>query len=341
MNHYIRSIQIENLFDEKNIVWKLNRVNVLVGKNGFGKSTILRLINSAITKKGTADIDLCNEINIQLRNNQEYHASRENISHENFKLLLEKFSNSEKFTSVIESAFSKYSQEKNIEPELISEVKKNFLLEIKNKNISFNSNSSKNGNISGFKFGVNTDKMNTEFISTVNMSANSVNNITKSTGEHTTLLDDEIEAELQRLNRNCKANPEMNLKIKLTVALNNFFNETSKIISIDEENIEVTLGNGKKLKYQSLSSGERQIIFIFLKVINGSVDSSLILMDEPEISLHLSWQEKLLDEITRVNESSQIIVVTHSPAILMNGWFDCLTDIKDIFVNKSDSVEVD
>ena len=77
---------------------------------------------------------------------------------------------------------------------------------------------------------------------------------------------------------------------------------------------------------------------MFLEMV---FDSSLILMDEPEISLHLSWQEKLLDEITRVNESSQIIVVTHSPAILMNGWFDCLTDIKDIFVNKSDSVEVD
>lgn len=77
-----------------------------------------------------------------------------------------------------------------------------------------------------------------------------------------------------------------------------------------------------------------------MKVLNGSIDQSLILMDEPEISLHLSWQEKLLDEITKINKSSQIIIVTHSPAIVMNGWFDCLTDIKDIFVENDASSEV-
>ena len=53
-------------------------------------------------------------------------------------------------------------------------------------------------------------------------------------------------------------------------------------------------------------------------------------MDEPEISLHLSWQEKLLTEITKVNSLSQIIIVTHSPAMVMNGWLDSFVDIKNI-----------
>lgn len=57
-------------------------------------------------------------------------------------------------------------------------------------------------------------------------------------------------------------------------------------------------------------------------------------MDEPEISLHLAWQEKLISEIRKVNDKSQLIIVTHSPAIVMNGWMDSFIDINDIFVGE-------
>lgn len=106
------------------------------------------------------------------------------------------------------------------------------------------------------------------------------------------------------------------------------FEETNKKTSFIDDELKITLTSGRKIDYRSLSSGERQVIFIFLKIINGSVDKSLILMDEPEISLHLSWQEKLLTEITKVNSLSQIIIVTHSPAMVMNGWLDSFVDIK-------------
>ena len=53
-------------------------------------------------------------------------------------------------------------------------------------------------------------------------------------------------------------------------------------------------------------------------------------MDEPEISLHLSWQEILLNHIRDVNNNSQIVIVTHSPAIVMNGWMNSFVDIKKI-----------
>ena len=202
--------------------------------------------------------------------------------------------------------------------------------------IDYSTSTSTIESISGYRFESSAEKIEIEFISTVNMSANSVNNIVKSTGERTILLNDEIKEELKRLDRNENNNPNMELCKKLTTALNSFFKETGKTISIEKENIVIKLIDGKKLKYQNLSSGERQIIFIFLKVINGSVNSSLILMDEPEISLHLSWQEKLLKEITKVNKSSQIIIVTHSPAIVMNGWLDCLTDIDSIFTKNVD-----
>ena len=97
---------------------------------------------------------------------------------------------------------------------------------------------------------------------------------------------------------------------------------------------QITLTPEREISFKHLSSGERQVIYIFLKVANATKDNALILMDEPEISLHLAWQEKLISEIRKVNDKSQLIIVTHSPAIVMNGWMDSFIDINDIFVGE-------
>ena len=57
---------------------------------------------------------------------------------------------------------------------------------------------------------------------------------------------------------------------------------------------------------------------------------SIILMDEPEISLHLDWQEHFIKRITILNPNAQLIIVTHSPALIMNGWNDVYLDMTDI-----------
>ena len=57
-------------------------------------------------------------------------------------------------------------------------------------------------------------------------------------------------------------------------------------------------------------------------------------MDEPEISLHLEWQEKLISEIMKLSPDCQLIIVTHSPAIVMNGCMDSYIDIDDILVGQ-------
>ena len=53
-------------------------------------------------------------------------------------------------------------------------------------------------------------------------------------------------------------------------------------------------------------------------------------MDEPEISLHVEWQEKLIRLIRELNPNVQIILTTHSPAVIMNGWMDAVTEVSDI-----------
>jgi predicted ATP-binding protein involved in virulence len=55
-------------------------------------------------------------------------------------------------------------------------------------------------------------------------------------------------------------------------------------------------------------------------------------MDEPEVSLHVEWQQRLLDILTDLNPNIQVILTTHSPAVIMNGWSDNVTDVDDIEV---------
>jgi predicted ATP-dependent endonuclease of OLD family len=57
---------------------------------------------------------------------------------------------------------------------------------------------------------------------------------------------------------------------------------------------------------------------------------SILLMDEPEISLHIDWQRKLISHIRELNPNVQIIIASHSPAIIMEGWLDKVVEISDI-----------
>lgn len=82
-----------------------------------------------------------------------------------------------------------------------------------------------------------------------------------------------------------------------------------------------------------MSSGERQLIYILLRVALSNGDKSktaIILMDEPEISLHLNWQAHFIKQLTILNPDAQFIIVTHSPALIMNGWNDVYVNMKDI-----------
>ena len=58
----------------------------------------------------------------------------------------------------------------------------------------------------------------------------------------------------------------------------------------------------------------------------------VLFMDEPEVSLHVEWQKQLIELILRLNPNVQIILTTHSPAVIMNGWVDKVTEVSDITV---------
>ena len=340
MKNFIRSIRIKRLFDEKEVNWELKKINVLVGKNGLGKSTILRLINSAIVREDHDVLDLCEEILIDMQDGRQYISHNRNkinfdILNETFNEMLKEIMSSGKIIRGNKSLVSERTTNNKSEEDYVSRITVELFEKINARAINGEENALnkfftvKNSEKSKNKIEKKSEeRTKVEFISTINMSANSVNDITTSSGSKITFLDLEIDNEIKRLNKNEKNKEE--LQNRLVNALNNLFEETNKRAVFNEDEIEIRLSSGKPISYRSLSSGERQVVFIFLKIINGGVDNSLILMDEPEISLHLSWQEKLLTEITKVNDTSQIIIVTHSPAMVMNGWLDSFVDIKNI-----------
>ncbi|EKK4531810.1 ATP-binding protein, partial [Salmonella enterica subsp. enterica serovar Liverpool] len=89
------------------------------------------------------------------------------------------------------------------------------------------------------------------------------------------------------------------------------------------------------LNISQLSSGERQLIYILATAANTYGKPAVFLMDEPEISLHMSWQETIINSIRKINPQIQLIIVTHSPAIVMNGYMDAYVDIKNIVTESS------
>ncbi|MBR0274539.1 MAG: AAA family ATPase [Bacteroidaceae bacterium] len=113
--------------------------------------------------------------------------------------------------------------------------------------------------------------------------------------------------------------------------VDDLFSATGK--TIDRTSNELFFNHlGERLTPYVLSSGEKQMLIILLTALVENREPYVLLMDEPEISLHIEWQQRLLELITDLNPNAQIILTTHSPAVIMSGWADRVTDVEDIIV---------
>lgn len=89
--------------------------------------------------------------------------------------------------------------------------------------------------------------------------------------------------------------------------------------------------SNKKIALSDLSSGEKQIVSLFSKLYLDDIDNKkyIVIIDEPELSLSLFWQEKLLPDIMKTEKCALLIAVTHSPFIFRNEFDQYTKDIKD------------
>ncbi len=79
-----------------------------------------------------------------------------------------------------------------------------------------------------------------------------------------------------------------------------------------------------------LSSGEKQLLLILTTVFLQEEKPNILLLDEPEISLHITWQDKLISTLRYLNPNCQLILTTHSPNIFADGWEDRIVFMEDI-----------
>lgn len=75
---------------------------------------------------------------------------------------------------------------------------------------------------------------------------------------------------------------------------------------------------GQDLRAKQLSSGEQQMAVLAYEILFRAKENTLVIIDEPELSLHVLWQDSLVDDLTRMGAISglQFLMATHSPTII-------------------------
>lgn len=102
-----------------------------------------------------------------------------------------------------------------------------------------------------------------------------------------------------------------------------------------EDGIAVYKANtNEKLSLGHLSSGEKQQMILFYELILESEKNIHLLIDEPELSLHIEWQLKFMDDLLKIAKYKEfkVTVATHSPQIISNHW-DIQIDLGELYGN--------
>lgn len=278
LGNYITHIKIKKLWGLHDIAFNCHKdVNILVGKNGSGKSTILKMIESGleilsdeknrsvvffnffhknIPKSKRKKFDACNEVNISFLN---YTVPKYKLI-DTFDIAIRDKRKIGKFNSTLDFELSDLINSYYVKLE--SQYNSKALNHYKNKEPK---------------------------------------------------LGDEITKKLD----------------DFYLILNSFFSDSNKKIIFTEEK-EFIFENGYgTIDISQLSSGEKQLLNILINIFLLEEDQSIVLMDEPELTLDISWQEKLIETIFKINPNIQLFISTHSSSIFFNGWGDKMIDLDD------------
>jgi predicted ATP-binding protein involved in virulence len=122
---------------------------------------------------------------------------------------------------------------------------------------------------------------------------------------------------------------ELLMKIALFLSAINNKSFTNKKFTVDaEQGFCFSTNDGKRLRLTDLSSGEQNQIIILYELLFNVPPGSLVLIDEPETSMHIAWQLEFLQDIENIAKISGLsfIIATHSPD-LINDKMDLCVDL--------------
>lgn len=123
---------------------------------------------------------------------------------------------------------------------------------------------------------------------------------------------------------------EMKAQIENFISIiNDLFKTTGKHIEIEGNKFNI-ISDGQIIPVNDLSSGEKQILLILLRVFLIDGKEAFVLLDEPENSLDISWQFELINILVRLNPNAQYFITTHSPSIFGDRWGDKIIYMEDV-----------
>ncbi|MEN4766327.1 AAA family ATPase [Pantoea agglomerans] len=147
----------------------------------------------------------------------------------------------------------------------------------------------------------------------------------KSGDEHTLTRDEVMNAFslsrtrylVERYNEYKEKKDSISYKMNLFIRkLNKLFDGRKVFYVSDSNEISFVCGLKDDLSLFDLSSGEKQLLILIGEVLLNEHNPCIFIADEPEISLHVSWQEMLVDTMSELNSNMQLIFATHSPDIV-------------------------
>jgi ABC-type lipoprotein export system ATPase subunit len=320
-------IEIKNLWNKYDIEWNLNEdVNILAGINGIGKTTILNLIEGTMYGKLKGYMaDIVDNVKITF-NNDKYITYR-------------------KIKNTIKNLVRKAKKDKSLN-EFVTELKQR-------EGRDFSKIHAIEGAMFSFEnLGMTKEELHEilglNLISTFDQRLKEYEAVRQLTNEEvTTELDLQlyllqkqyleyqinigkkaIEAlSSKSIENDVQTRVDIDFKKNLFLdTIDALFEPTNK--KIDRNKNELVFKLGKQvLTPNMLSSGEKQLVIILLTALIQEDRNFVLFMDEPEISLHTDWQEKLIENIRSLNNNAQIIIATHSPSIVLDGWRDKVVEV--------------
>ncbi len=103
---------------------------------------------------------------------------------------------------------------------------------------------------------------------------------------------------------------------------------TDKFFEVGPNTLKISNEHGE-IEHQKLSSGEKQLLILMIETLLQRQAQHVFLADEPEISLHIEWQRKIIPAVRKLNPNAQVIVATHSPEVAAP-FKDDIINMKDI-----------
>ncbi|MEA1953718.1 MAG: AAA family ATPase [Campylobacterota bacterium] len=292
----IKEIVIDNIYGNRSIKWNLNKdTNILIGKNGSGKSTVLKLIHAKFYNK----LDILEKFknpDIKVTICKEYENG------ESKEITINDHAHLQKMDIELIDTFDMVSNS-------ISECKENCDKEL----------SLLDSELIKLMYIFNDYQIKLNKIFDENNSSNQL--------EIRRILDDigqgklDEASKIQELTQNKdKIKSEVYESLdKFRNIIDSMFKDTNKKISLESIKKSFSIASkNRELGPLELSSGEKQILIIFLSILLKENKPYILMMDEPENSLHSEWQIHFVNNIRKLNENVQIIIATHNPLLMMD-----------------------